>query len=139
MKADEKLALTISAVAFTTEPPDDNGEVVQALEEYTKTELSIEWIPNSNIDDKFNIMLASGSLPHLMYVPQKTPSFVSAVRDGAFWELGPYLNDYDNLSQANDIILNNSSIDGKIYGIYRERPLGRNAVTIRKDWLDNVV
>lgn len=69
--ADEKLALTISAVAFTTEPPDDNGEVVQALEEYTKTELSIEWIPNSNIDDKFNIMLASGSLPHLMYVPQK--------------------------------------------------------------------
>lgn len=93
---------------------------------------------DSAYQDKLNITLASGELPDIMMIPAKIPSFISAVEDGAFWELGPYLKDYPNLSQANEITLNNSSIGGKIYGIYRSRPLGRNGVTIRKDWLQNL-
>jgi putative aldouronate transport system substrate-binding protein len=65
-------------------------------------------------------------------------SVFQAVRQGAFWEIGPYLKDYPNLSQAPDVVLWNSSFDGKTYGLYRGRPLGRNGVIYRSDWLANL-
>ena len=37
-----------------------------------------------------------------------------------------------------EIITNNASIDGKTYATDRARALGRNGVTIRKDWLENL-
>ncbi|WP_160036316.1 extracellular solute-binding protein [Paenibacillus sp. An7] len=133
-----KSRISIMVPNFQAETPGDNNAVLQKLEELTDTEVEFQWVPSSSYDDKFNITLASGKLPSLMVVLGKSPSFINAARSGAFWELGPYLKDYKNLSGANEIILNNASIDGKTYGIYRARALGRNGVTIRKDWLDNL-
>ncbi|WP_130858846.1 extracellular solute-binding protein [Gracilibacillus phocaeensis] len=134
----DRMNIRVFVPTFSTEPPKDSSPVLEEIEEYTDKDISMEWVPNSNLEDKFNITLSSGDLPHVMYIPSKSPSFISAVEDGAFWELGPYLDDYPNLSQANDIILNNSSVNGEIYGVYRSRDLGRNGVIIRKDWLDNL-
>lgn len=131
-------SLTIMTTAYTTEPPAEDSPALKELEEFTGKDITMNWVLDSAYADKLNITLASGNLPEIMMIPTKLPSFVSAVRDDAFWELGPYLKDYPNLSQANEITLQNSSIDGKIYGVYRARPLGRNGVTIRKDWLANV-
>lgn len=138
--AGDRMHLRVFVPTFSTEPPPtDDSPVLKEIEDYTNKEITMEWVPNSNLEDKFNITLSSGDLPHVMYVPNKSPSFISAVEDGgAFWELGPYLKDYPNLSQTNEIVLNNSSINGKIYGIYRSRDLGRNGVIIRKDWLQNL-
>ncbi len=136
--AGDRMHLRVFVPTFSTEPPTDDSPVLKEIEDYTNKEITMEWVPNSNLEDKFNITLSSGDLPHVMYVPNKSPSFISAVEDGAFWELGPYLKDYPNLSQTNEIVLNNSSINGKIYGIYRSRDLGRNGVIIRKDWLQNL-
>ncbi|PAD67473.1 hypothetical protein CHH83_18620 [Bacillus sp. 7586-K] len=130
--------ISIMTTTFDTDPPSEDNPVLKALEEYTDTDIKITWALNSSYQEKLNITLASGDLPDIMMIPGKDPSFISAVKDGAFWELGPYLKDYPNLSQANEMILNNSSIDGKIYGIYRSRPLGRHGITFRKDWLEKV-
>ena len=134
----QRLTVSIMADSFSTQPPTKDDPVLKALEDYLNTNLNITWVPNNTINDKFNITLASGNLPDIMYVPDKLPSFISAVKAGAFWDLGPYLKDYPNLSQANPIVLSNSSINGKIYGIYRARTLGRMGISIRKDWLANV-
>jgi len=40
--------------------------------------------------------------------------------------------------KANSIALGNPSKHGKVYGLYRSRPLGRNGMMIRQDWLENV-
>lgn len=137
-KGDLKNSITIMTTAYSPEPPGKDSPVLKELEKFTDTDIKVNWVLDSAYQDKLNITLASGDLPHIMMMPAKIPSFISAVNDGAFWEIGPYLKDYPNLSQANEITLNNSSIGGKIYGIYRARPLGRNGVTIRKDWLKNV-
>ncbi|MBU7591156.1 extracellular solute-binding protein [Metabacillus halosaccharovorans] len=131
-------SITIMTTTFQSNPPGEDSPVLKALEEYTDTSIKINWALNSSYQEKINITLASGDLPDIMMIPSKDPSFISAVDDGAFWELGPYLKDYPNLSQANEIVLNNSSIGGKIYGIYRSRPLGRHGISFRKDWLENV-
>lgn len=133
----EPFKLSIMVPSFTTELPDKSSPVWQRLEEYTNTDLEILFTPNSSYEDKLNITLASGDLPTIMNVG-KSPSVISAARNGAFWELGPYLKDYPNLSQAHPVVLNNSSIDGKTYGIYRARTLGRMGVTYNKEWLDNL-
>lgn len=130
--------IRIMTTAYTPDPPADDSPALKELEKFTNTNITMNWVLNSSYTDKLNITLASGDLPEIMMIPSKIPSFVSAVRDGAFWELGPYLKDYPNLSKANEITLQNSAIDGKIYGIYRSRPLGRLGVTIRADWLKNL-
>ena len=134
----ERDKITIMTTTFSTEPPTKKSEVWQALEEYTDTDITVEWAINSNYADKLNITFGSGDLPHIVMVPEKMPSFINAVRDGAFWDLTDHLKDYPNLSKANEIVLQNSMIDGRVYGVYRSRPLGRNGVSIRKDWLENL-
>ncbi|MDR6880652.1 extracellular solute-binding protein [Bacillus sp. 3255] len=133
------LDMNIMLPIFKTNYPKDDGPVVTEIEKQTNTNIHLEWVPNSSYTDKFNITLASGKLPHIIYVPDvKNPSFVNAAKSGAFWEVGPYLKEFPTLSQANAIIMNNSSIDGKNYGIYRGRALGRNGINYRKDWLEAV-
>lgn len=138
-KEETPLKLNIMLPIFKTNYPKDDSPVAAEIEKKTNTDIHFEWVPNASYVDKFNITLASGKLPTIMYVPDvKSPSFVNAAKSGAFWEIGGYLKDYPNLSGANPVILNNSSVEGKNYGIYRGRALGRNGVYFRKDWLDNV-
>jgi putative aldouronate transport system substrate-binding protein len=133
------LDLNVMLPIFKTNFPKDDGPVVTEIEKKTNTNIHLEWVPNASYTDKFNITLASGKLPSIIYVPDvKNPSFVNAAKSGAFWEVGKYLKDFPTLSQANSIIMNNSSIDGKNYGVYRGRALGRNGINYRKDWLEAV-
>ncbi|WP_159887156.1 extracellular solute-binding protein [Paenibacillus puerhi] len=138
-KQQAPLDLTVMLPIFKTNYPKDGSPVAAEIEKYTNSKIHFEWVPNASYVDKFNITLASGKLPHIMYVPDvKSPSFINAAKSGAFWEIGPHLKDYKTLSEANPVILNNSSVDGKNYGIYRGRDLGRNGIVFRKDWLEAV-
>ncbi|WP_199620743.1 extracellular solute-binding protein [Paenibacillus alkalitolerans] len=134
----EPLKLSIMVQAFGTELPENDSIILKQVEEYTNTDIEMQFVPNSSYGDKVNITLASGQLPSIMVVDRGSASFINAARAGAFWELGPYLKDYPNLSQANPIILHNSSVDGKTYGIYRGRTLGRMGMIINKVWMDNL-
>lgn len=124
--------------SFQTSHGNQNSPVWKAIEKYTNTNMTIDWVPNPDYDDKLNVTLASGNLPDILLIDQTTASIVNAAKSGEFWDLGPYLKDYPNLSKANPVALKNSQIDGKTYGLYRSRPLGRNAIIYRKDWLKNL-
>ncbi|MNC19728.1 Lipoprotein LipO precursor [compost metagenome] len=110
---------------------------MKELERYTHTDIELIWVPASAYKDKTKIALSSLKLPTIMVIPAKSPEFISAVRRGMFWELGPYLDGYPNLKQANKTVLRNASVDGKIYSMYRARNQARYGVTIRMDWLEN--
>lgn len=133
----EPLELSWTAILYTPQPPKDT--IIKMIEEKTNTKLNITWVPDAVKEDKLNTALASNTLTKVMTIQDiKNSAFLNAVRAGMFWELGPYLKDYPNLSEMNPTILENISIDGKVYGIYRERPLSRQGVVVRKDWLEQV-
>ena len=133
------MEISIMLPIFKTNYPSDDSPVVQEINKRANVKLHFEWVPNSSYTDKFNITLASGKLPTIIYVPDvKNPNFVNAVRAGAFWEVGEKMKNYPYLSLANPVIMQNSSIDGKNYGVYRGRALGRNGINYRKDWLENL-
>lgn len=128
--------ITIMAVLHTPEVPQD--EIEKLLEQKTNTELTIQWVPDGSYDEKMNASFATGTLPQMLYTRNLTSQnlFKDAMRNGQFWEVGPYLKDYPNLKNLDPNVLKNTSVDGKIYSLYREVPLSRQGVIYRKDWAD---
>lgn len=140
LSANEPYKLSMMNCYFSSEPPKPDDPVTKKIAEYTNTSLDISWIPKAAYDDKVAVMLASGDMPKvIMVISTNTQSIVNGAKSGMFWEIGPYLKDYPNLStKLNKKILESVSIDGKLYGIYRSRPIARDAFIYRKDWLNTL-
>lgn len=130
--------LSVMTMSYNVESAASDSPVMQALEEYLGTKLNIQWIPSSGYGEKVTAAMGSSEYPHIMLVTEKNSSVIQNSRGGTFWEVGEKLKNYKNLAQCNDVVLNNISIDGKVYGIYRARTLGRNGATIRQDWIDKL-
>lgn len=133
------LQLTMMLPTYNPEQMPADSSVLKTLEEKTNSNLTVSWVPSSTYTDKLSATVASGELPKTFVALEAKASFiVNAARTGMFWEVGPYLKNYPNLSKMSDLVLNNISIDGKIYGVYRERDLARFGMMIRQDWLTNL-
>ncbi|SFK95069.1 carbohydrate ABC transporter substrate-binding protein, CUT1 family (TC 3.A.1.1.-) [Paenibacillus sp. 1_12] len=130
--------ITIMASLKIPEVPSD---IIQKLvEEKTNTKLEIQWVPDGSYDEKMNASMATGTLPQVLYLknPASLILLKDAIRNNQFWEVGPLLKDYPNLKKLLPTILNNTSVDGKIYALYQETPLSRQGIIYRKDWADNL-
>lgn len=131
-------SVSIMAPFLVTSAPEDGSDLELAIEEEIGVDLDMNWVPNSSYGDKVNITLAGDDLPHVMVIQGKDPGFVRNAEAGAFWDLTDYLGDYENLTTTFPEVQKASSINGKIYGIFRSRDVMREAVIIRKDWLANL-
>ncbi|WP_159887238.1 extracellular solute-binding protein [Paenibacillus puerhi] len=131
------LELTWTAILYAPSPP--SPTVLSKIEEATNTKLNITWVPDAVKEDKINMALASNTLTKIVTIQDiKNSAYLNAARAGMFWELGPYFKEFPNLSKMNETILKNTAVDGKIYGVYRQNPLSRQGIILRKDWLDNL-
>ena len=135
---EEPKEISILAITFTGTPAAEDEPTILELEKLSGYNIKIDYLLNSSYEDQLNTRMASGELPALVALTGKTASVISNIRAGAFWDITNYYKNYPNLSEANDIVMNNISVDGRIYGIYRSRALGRNGISYRKDWLLNV-
>lgn len=136
--ANTPVKFTIMANLQTTEVPSDKLE--KFIEEKTNSQIEIQWVPDGSYDEKFQAALATGALPQAAFI-KNAASFVlmrDAIKNGQFWEIGPYLQDYPNLSKLDPKILQNTKVNGKIYSLYQERQPARSGLVFRKDWLDQV-
>ncbi|WP_248930370.1 extracellular solute-binding protein [Paenibacillus hamazuiensis] len=117
------------------EIPPKGNDMEKAMAEYTHTDLQFQWIPASSYDEKVNVMIASGELPQLIKLNYNA-TVIGALKADLFWEIGPYLKEFKNLSAQNQQFYDNISVNGKIYGVPLFRDLGRSVVHYRKDWFD---
>ena len=133
--------IKIRTKAFSTDPADADSAVLKKLEDYVGEKLEIEWVNDTAYDNSVVETIGSGDYPHVMLVGSKSSAFVQAARSDMFWDISEVFDNpekYPNLTQAREDVNHNISVDGKIYGIYRARELGRAGVSIRKDWLDRL-
>src|SRR5690625_3570433 len=134
---DKPTNITMMQTLHTAEVPTER--VQELLEEKANVELDIDWVPDNNYNERLNTAFATGTLPQVMSVGfQQMDQFKEAVRDEQFWEIGPYLDEFENLSELKETVLDNLKIDGKIYGLYQGNPLSRQGIIYRKDWADNL-
>ncbi|WP_100406289.1 extracellular solute-binding protein [Bacillus solitudinis] len=135
--SNEPTKITMMTVLHTPETPSD--KILNMIEEKTNTDLDIQWVPDSTYEDRLNTAFATGTLPQIVPMGfNMYAQFKEAIRDNQFWEIGPYLAEYENLSRLKDEVLENTKVDGKVYGIYQGRPLSRQGYLYRKDWADNL-
>ncbi|HEV7948362.1 MAG TPA: extracellular solute-binding protein [Glaciihabitans sp.] len=130
--------ISIMVPFLEAQPPAANDTVQTELEEITGKKLELNWVPNSSYEDKTNITLAGDDLPDVMIIQGKSPGFVKNANAGAFWDLTDELEKYPNLTTEFPEVQQNSSVNGKVYGVYRARDAMRTAVILRKDWLTNL-
>lgn len=129
----------VSILAPLHFPQQPSKEVIAELEKLTGVELDIRWVPEGVYTDKMNTALTTNSLAKVTFVKFTDYSLIkNAIKSGEFWEIEPYLKEFPNLSQLSPSILRQTAVEGKIYGLYTERPSSRQGVIIRKDWLENL-
>lgn len=126
-------------ILHSPEPPKADSVVLKHMEALTGSKINFTWVPAATYENKLSVSIAANDLPQIVTVTNIRNSIVTnSVNSGLFWELGPYLKNYPNLSQMNASVIENTSFNGKVYGVYRERDLSKNGIVLRKDWLDNV-
>lgn len=117
------------------EAPKKDSDIELAIEKYTNAKVDIQWIPAAAFEDKKNIMIASNEMPKAFKLTYNATT-LNAIQSGLFWEIGPYLSEYKNLSAANPMYYDNIRVDGKLYGLPLYRDIGRAGIIYRKDWFD---
>lgn len=162
----ENPTIQIMTSSLKTAPADGTSPVVQEMERYLgekmsekygknydKVTLDLQWVASTAYGEKVTAAMGANEYPHVMLVSTRNSSVIQNSKAGTFWDVTDkfkltdpkYVSDenpegyvYPYLAQANETINRNISVDGRIYGVYRARTIGRQGVTIRKDWLDNL-
>ena len=138
---EEPFTMVIQAQCYLSEFPPDDAEVLLIMEEYTGINLDIIWMVG-NINEKISATLASGEdMPMCLYIENPSAyNIVNAARAGMFWELTPYIEQFPNLKEmySEPVRVENASIAGGTYGLFRKRPLATTGIIFRKDWADNL-
>ena len=122
-----------------TEAPADDNPLILAINEYTGTKLNVMWVPQDAFEEKINTLMASQQLPMITVIREnKSSGFINAARSGMFWDLSPYISQFENLSKIDSNVMANVQTDGKQYLIPRIRHTARMGGIIRTDWLKNL-
>ncbi|WP_258881550.1 extracellular solute-binding protein [Paenibacillus sp. sptzw28] len=138
---DSPTTISILSNFSIAQPPAADSPITKEFEKRTNTKLDITWSSDNGFNDKLNVLLASGDLPDLIKLPDTTsiPQFRTMVKQGAFWDLTPFISDYKNLMETPQPIWDKTKIDGKNYVVPIVRPLeGGGTFAIRRDWLDKL-
>lgn len=121
----------------TTPPPD--GLIESELQDYTGVDIQFQWVPDASKEEKINAAIASDSMPELVSLTQVNSSAVrNALASGMFWDVEPYLSDYENLAAIPEETIESARVSGGLYGVPIQKHLARYGVMVRQDWLDNL-
>jgi len=126
---------------FTNTVPKLDNAFYTELQKQTNTKLNITFVLDGNdYNSKLDLVLASGDLPEVLKSDFTRPTLVNAIKEGAFWDLTPFLGDFSKYPNLRDNMIPGSwnyvKYDGKIMGIPRSRAQIDNTIMLRKDWLD---
>jgi putative aldouronate transport system substrate-binding protein len=139
-KAEPPVEISITTDFTIAQPPAVDNPVWKEFEKKTNSKLNITWIAGSSYTDRMNVLLSSGDLPDLIKINDVTnPMLQQMSKQGAFWDLTPFLKDYPNLMTTPKLIWDRTKINGKNYVIPVARPVeGNSYLNIRKDWIDKL-
>ncbi|SES25303.1 putative aldouronate transport system substrate-binding protein [Gracilibacillus ureilyticus] len=132
--------ITIMANLTSAQAPAEDNPILEKLEESTGTELNITWVMDEVYDEKMNAVIATGAVPQAMFVKNQDSfkKMKDSINEEQYWDIEPYLEDYEHLSNLNPDVLNNTRVNGKLYSLYSGRPASRWGLIYRKDWAENL-
>lgn len=137
--ASEKTQPAKFSIMIEPRPDTDISRIVPIIEEFTNTKLDFRI--TANLESVLPVSMASGDLPDILTFgnnPMRAPYMINAMRGGVIWDITDFIKDYPNLSGIHPKIYENISLDGRIYGLPRVRPISRVTIAYRQDWLEKL-
>ncbi|GAA4518741.1 extracellular solute-binding protein [Brachybacterium paraconglomeratum] len=129
--------LTWMALLHTPTTPEPSGPVQTRLTESLGQKFEIQWVPDASKEEKMNAALASGSVADVTSISNLSNSSIrSGVTSGLFWDVEPFLGEFENLKNIDPKIIEAARLDGTLYGVPFQKILARYGVLVRQDWLD---
>ncbi|PNV61562.1 hypothetical protein C0033_13345 [Clostridium sp. chh4-2] len=115
----------------------DGSYAKKMIEEATNTELEIIQVPTKDLDNKLNILLASGDRPDIIQCETETMES-QLLSSGILLPLNEYWDNYPNIKNGRDEATWDTMryTDGNIYSIGIKNPNPLSIIAYRKDWLD---
>lgn len=134
-----KITVSLPSTDEHVEANEYYDKLCKELNERLRMDITWEWLAMSTYYDSehLGLKISTGDVADVLVVGND-PSVMKAAEEGLFWDLGPYIDDYDNLKTIPTVTRLNASYNGKMYGIPRSRTLARNGFAYRVDWLDNL-
>jgi len=138
-EAAELDSVTWMSILHTPTTPTSGGPIEQGIAELTGTEVKFQWVPAASADEKINAVLASDTLADINTLTNiGNASVRNALASGQFWDVEPYLSEFENLAAIDEETIASARVEGKLYGVPFTKPKARYGVLIRQDWLDNL-
>ena len=115
-------------------------KLVAEINEYTNMDVTYEWVASAAYFDQLAEKIKAGNVADVVVGPTKAddPVVLAAAREGLFWDIAPYIDEYDNLAAVSDAIWTGMSDNGAIYFLPRTRNIGRNGFGYRQDWAEKL-
>lgn len=138
------LKITVALPSGGNIKPEGNqwyDKLVSEINEYTNMDVTYQWEDSATYYDQLQQKIQASNVADIIVGPNKIDDpasnyILKACDEGLFWDLSPYLDQFDNLSTIPDPTLAACSYNGKVYAIPRSRTLARNGIGYRKDWLE---
>lgn len=117
-----------------------SDQVIEKLQEFTNSDVTFQFEANDTYGDKFGLTLMDrNNMPMILTATGLiTGTVIQAAQQGAFWDLTPYLGEYEFLSQIDPNVLSALTVNGQAIGIPRYREIGRYGLSYRTDWAEAV-
>lgn len=119
------------------EPNEYYDRLISDINEYTGMKVTWKWYKSSNYEKQLEDDILNGNLADVVLI-DRSEVFLQAMEDGLFWEIGPYIDDYDNLSTIPEVSRISASYNGKMYGIPRSSGVVGWGLGYRADWLEKL-
>lgn len=119
----------------------------QLVEEATGTHVNWEIPPGSGYEEKFNLMIAGGNLPDVIYTGWDERGIQQYIEDEVLLDISPYITEYmpnftKFMKEHPDIARQATYDGGKIYSIPMVRQEAKLSIftgpVIRTDWLEKL-
>lgn len=126
---------------LTLDKPDMTNEYWSEFQRLTNARLNVIWVKGNEYKTRLDMVLASGFVPEVVFgLEHNRPTLISAIHQGFFWDLTPFLGDFSEYPNLRDNMTPGSwnyvKVDGKIMGIPRSRSLIDSGLKLRRDWLE---
>ena len=117
-------------------------KLVNGINEYTNMDVEWQWMETGSYYEQLNEKVKAGNVADIVIGPTDPlngdTTVLSAAKEGLFWDLAPYINDYDNLAAIPEATKKALSTNGSLYFLPRCRDLGRLGFGYRQDWAEKL-
>ena len=134
--------ITIFMPFFQQEPPATEGNpLLDYVHEKLNIKLIYNWVPNGEVANKFNVLMASNEMSMIMSGGTTAQaSFVRLANLGSFWDITEMVEEFPVITEKlmNPATASSSLLNGRRYFLPSQSPDARIGMLYREDWVENL-